>query len=81
MMVIIMAVIYFTAVYLGIKLKLRVLARHLVKAARRVFAIPDFRLYALADGIKHVLFNRSKGIDTYPRPPEPILFQRPLFSP
>jgi len=48
--------------------------------ARRVFGIPDFRLYALADGIKHVLFNRSKGIGTYPRPPEPVFFQRPLFS-
>jgi hypothetical protein len=81
MMVIIMAVIYFTALYLGIKLKLRVLARHLVKAARRVFGIPDFRLYALADGIKHVLFNHSKGFGTFPRPSDPVVFQRPLFSP
>ena len=41
MLAILMAVVYFTAVYLG-KLKLRVLARHLVKAACRVFGIPDF---------------------------------------
>jgi len=81
MMAIVMAVIYFTAVYLGIRLRLRVLARHVMKAARRVFGIPDFRLYALADGIKHVLFNRSKGLGAYPRPPEPPFFQRPLFSP
>jgi hypothetical protein len=81
MMVIVLAVIYFTAVYLGIKLKLRVLAGHLVKAARRVFGIPDFRLYALADGIKHVLFNRSKGLGTYLGQSEQSFFQRPLFSP
>lgn len=81
MMAILMAVVYFTAVYLGIKLKLRVLARHLVRAARRVFGIPDFRLYALADGIKHLLFNRTRGLGTYPRPPEPAYQQRLLFSP
>jgi len=50
MMAVLMAVIYFTAGYLGIELKLRVLARHIVRAARRVFGIPDFRLYAWAMG-------------------------------
>lgn len=81
MLAILMAVVYFTAVYLGIKLKLRVLAGHLVKAARRVFGIPAFRLYALADGIKHLLFNRARGLGTYRRPPEPVYQQRLLFSP
>jgi hypothetical protein len=81
MMAILMAVVYFTAAYLGIKLKLRVLARHLVKAARRVFGIPDFRLYALADGIKHVLFNRARGLGPYPRPPDVLPYQHHLFDP
>ena len=27
---------------------------HLLKAAKRLFGIPDFRLYALADGIRDV---------------------------
>ncbi len=80
MMVILMAVLYFTAVYLGIKMKLRVLSKHLVRAARRVFGIPDFRLYALADGIKQVLFNRSHGPGTSPRPPTSPFLQRLLFQ-
>jgi hypothetical protein len=49
MLVNLMAVGYFTAVYQGIKLKVWVPARHPVKAARRVFGIPNFCLYALTD--------------------------------
>jgi len=47
-------------VYLGLRTKLRVLARHLLKAAKRVFGIPEFHFYALADGIKEFLFNQKK---------------------
>lgn len=60
---------------------LRVLARHLLRAARRVFGIPDFQLYALADGIKHFLFNRSKGLRIDLPPPKPRFVQRLLFDP
>lgn len=81
MMALVMAVAYFTSVYLGLKLKLRVLARHVFKAAQRVFGIPDFRLYALADGIKHFLFNRSKGLRIALPPPKPRFVQRLLFDP
>jgi len=56
------AVVFFTAAYLGIRLRLRVLARYMIRTARRVFGILDFRLYALADGIKHCLFSRSQGL-------------------
>ncbi|HQF98887.1 MAG TPA: transposase [Candidatus Aminicenantes bacterium] len=80
MMALLTVVLYFTAVYLGIRIKLRVLSKHLVRAARRVFGIPDFRLYALADGIKQVLFNRTRGPGTSPRLPPPISFQRLLFQ-
>ena len=80
MMVLLMAVLYFTAIYLGIKMKLRVLSKHLVRAARRVFGIPDFRLYALADGIKQVLFNRTREPGTSPRQAPPSVFQRLLFQ-
>jgi len=80
LMVLLTAVLYFTAVYLGIKMKLRVLSKHLVRAARRVFGIPDFRLYAIADGIKHVLFNRPTGLGLWPRPPAPSPPQRLLFD-
>lgn len=60
MMAILTAVAYFTAVYLVLRLKLRILMKHVLRAARRVFGVPDFRLYALADGIKHFLFSQSK---------------------
>lgn len=46
----------------------------------REFGIPDFRLYALADGIRHLLFNRARGLGTYPRPPVPTAYQRLLSA-
>lgn len=52
MMVLVTTVAYFATVYLGLKTKLRVLARHVLRAARRLFGIPDFRFYALAAGIQ-----------------------------
>ncbi len=76
-----MAMVQLTAVYLGLMLKLRVLASHIVKAARRVFSIPHFRLYALADGFKHMLFNRARNLKSFPRAPQPTYYQLPLFSP
>jgi hypothetical protein len=81
MMVLVMAVAYFTMAYLGLKTKLRVLMKYLLKAARRVFGIPEFRFYALADGIKEHLFARkwgSQGPNLYPTPDSG---QRCLFSP
>jgi len=65
MMALILAVAYFAMVYLGIKTKLRVLARHVLKAARRLFGIPDFRFYALADGIRDLLFGHKKGLEGF----------------
>jgi hypothetical protein len=80
MMAILMAVAYFTSIYLGLRLKLRVLMRHVLRAARRVFGVPDFRLYALADGIKHFLFSQSKGLKPALPPPKPHFVQRLLFD-
>ena len=67
MMAILTAVAYFALVYLGLRTKLRVLAlaRHVMGAARRLFGIPDFRFYALADGIREVLFGREKGLESF----------------
>jgi len=80
MMSILMAVAYFTSIYLGLRLKLRVLMRHVLRAARRVFGVPNFGLYALADGIKHFLFNQSKGLKPALPPPKPQFVQRFLFD-
>jgi hypothetical protein len=54
MAVLVNAVAFFTAVVLGTRIKLEILATHLVTAAKRLFGIPNFRLYALADGIREV---------------------------
>ena len=51
MAVLVNAVAFFTTVVLGTRIKLEILATHPLKAAKRLFGIPDFRLYTLADGI------------------------------
>jgi len=65
MVTLVMAAAYFAAVYLGRRAKLRVLAHHMFQAAQRIYGIPEFRLYALADGIKQLLFGSRRG----PAPP------------
>lgn len=55
MVVLVTAAIFFTAVVLGTKMKLSVLASHVLKAAKRVFGIPDFRYHALSDGVRELL--------------------------
>ncbi len=54
MAVLVNAVAFFIAVVLGTRIKLEILASHLLRAAKRLVGIPDFRLYALADGIREV---------------------------
>lgn len=61
MMVYVLAAAYFAAVYLGTRAKLAILTRHVLAAAKRLFGIPDFRYYALADGIGNILKRSSKG--------------------
>jgi hypothetical protein len=81
MMALVTAVAYFTMAYLGLTTKLRVLMRHLLKAAKRVFGIPEFRFYALADGIKEHLFARKWGFQGPNLYPQPESGQKWLFSP
>lgn len=81
MMALVLAVAYFAMVYLGIKTKLRVLARHVLKAARRLFGIPDFRFYALADGIRELLFSHQKGLESFIKMLRTETIQLKLFDP
>jgi hypothetical protein len=79
LMVLVMAAAYFAAVYLGLRMKLRVLAGHVLRASKRVFGIPDFRLYALADGIRQFLYSQTQGLKRlfelqYTLPVQPMLF-------
>ena len=55
LVVLVTAAAYFTATFLGQKMKLRILCEKLLILSQRFFGIPPFRFYALADGIKKVL--------------------------
>jgi hypothetical protein len=60
MMGLVLAASYFAAVYLGVRAKLEILVAHVLKAAKRIFGIPVFRYYAIADGMRELLnrYNR-----------------------
>lgn len=64
MVVLVTAAMFFASVILGVKIKLSILASNVLKAAKRMFGIPDFRYYALSDGIKEILTR-------HPRRPPP----------
>ena len=55
MMVIVMAVAYFAMVVLDNRSKMKVMLGHIYRMAKRVFGVPDFRYYAIADGIMALL--------------------------
>ncbi len=75
-----LAVMHFTAVRLGMEAKMKILALHALDATKRLFGIPNFRYYALADGMKDILHKAGKGTlrkrNDKP-PPDP---QLPLFG-
>ena len=69
---------YFVSVYPGKRAKLAILVQHIEPAAKRIYGVPEFRFYAIADGIKHLLFGRAIGIG--PRRSDPRSHLVPLFS-
>jgi hypothetical protein len=71
------AVAYFAAVLLDTASKLKVMAGHLLKAAKRVFGIPEFHYYCIADGLTSI-FMRSPGRIVRPLPQATV--QGMLFS-
>jgi len=60
MMSLLLAVFYFVTVILDQNQKLTVMAGHILKSAKRVFGIPDFKYYALGDGLCNI-FSRFPG--------------------
>ena len=60
MMALLLAVFYFIAVILDQSNKLTILAGHILKSAKRVFGIPNFKYYAIGDGICNI-FRRCPG--------------------
>ncbi len=63
------AVAFFTAVVLGTRIKLDILATHLIRAAKRLFGVPHFRLYAIADGIREVCAQAPRRASVQPSNP------------
>jgi len=78
LMPLVLAVTFFAACVLDHDLRLRVMAGYVEKAAKRLFGIPDFKYYALADGL-HALFTRHPG-PPISRIREPNPTQMPLFT-
>ena len=60
MMSLVLVVSYFAARVLDVSSKLKITAAYVLKSAKRVFGIPDFRYYAIADGLRN-LFMRHPG--------------------
>ena len=60
MMVLLLAVFFFISVILDQNQKLTIMAGHVLKNAKRVFGIPDFKYYALGDGLSNI-FSRYPG--------------------
>jgi len=78
LMPLLLAVMFFAACVLDHDARLRVMAGFVEKAAKRVFGIPDFKYYALADGLS-ALFRRHPGAPVT-RIPDKIPKQMPLFA-
>jgi hypothetical protein len=62
MVVLILAVTYFAAVYLGDNLKLKMLMERIYLVSKRFFGVPTFFNYAIADGLYNLLFPDKTGI-------------------
>ena len=61
-MVLVQAVFYFVSAELGKKLKLNILLKKVFEKAKRFFEIPEFKQYAIPDGIYKILFASRTGI-------------------
>jgi hypothetical protein len=66
LVVLVTAVAYFAATFLGQQMKLRILCEKLLIISQRFFGIPPFRFYALADGIRRIL---SQAVFSPPETP------------
>jgi hypothetical protein len=77
MIALVQAVFYFISVELGKKLKLNILLKKIYEKAKRFFEIPEFKQYAIADGIYRILFNYRP--DTHRLPKRKRGFKQLIF--
>jgi hypothetical protein len=60
--VLIHAIAYFTSIFMGISLKLKVMVQKIFLLSKRFFGVPTFFNYAMADGIFELLKKTRTGI-------------------
>jgi hypothetical protein len=53
---------YFTSIYIGISIKLKIMVQKIFILSKRFFGVPTFFNYAMADGIFELLKQRRTGI-------------------
>jgi len=61
--VLVLAVAYFAAVYLGDNLRLKMLTQRIYLVSKRFFGVPTFFNYAIADGLYNLLFADKTGVN------------------
>jgi len=61
--VLLLAVSYFAAVYLGDNLRLKMLIERVYLVSKRFFGVPTFFNYAIADGLYNLLFADKTGVN------------------
>jgi hypothetical protein len=60
--VLVHAIAYFTSIYLGISLKLKIMVQKIFILSKRFFGVPSFYNYAMADGIFELLKHSKQGL-------------------
>jgi hypothetical protein len=63
--VLVHAIAYFTSIYLGISLKLKIMVQKIFILSKRFFGVPSFYNYAMADGIFELLKHSKQGITEF----------------
>ena len=71
---------YFTMVELGRQRRLAVLCHHALRAAKRLFGIPEFCYYAIADALREICAGRQAPPFDFSRGPPPDAIQLDLFG-
>jgi hypothetical protein len=65
MTVLVHAIAYFTSIYLGISLKLKIMVQKIFILSKRFFGVPSFYNYAMADGIYELLKHSKQGLTEF----------------
>ena len=60
--VLVHAIAYFTSIYMGLSLKLKIMVQKIFILSKRFFGVPSFFNYAMADGISELLKHTNTGI-------------------